>query len=181
MEKSQFDNLLKSEDVHMQKLHEIVLDSLKEEKLIASKLYKKDENISMADRLSDSVAEFGGSWKFIIAFFSMMLLWIVLNVVWLQNKGFDPYPFILLNLILSCLASIQAPIIMMSQNRKEDRDRQRAENDYIINLKAEIEIRNLHQKLDLLIIEQMKNLFDVQKAQMELMKEINSKLKKTGN
>ena len=107
MNKNQFDDLLKSEDIHMQKLHQIVLDSLKEEKLIASKIYQKDETLSRADKLSDKVAEFGGSWKFIIAFFSMMLLWILLNVYWLQDKGFDPYPFILLNLILSCLASIQ--------------------------------------------------------------------------
>ena len=178
MDKDRFDQLLQTEDDHIQKLHQIVLNSLKEEKLVANKIYEKEEALNLADRLSDNVAEFGGSWKFIIAFFSMMFAWILLNVYWLQDKGFDPYPFILLNLILSCIASIQAPVIMMSQNRKEDRDRQRAENDYVINLKAEIEIRNLHQKLDLLIVEQMKNLFDVQKAQMELMQEINEKLSK---
>lgn len=178
MDKSRFDQLLQTEDDHIQKLHQIVIDSLKEEELVANKIYEKEEALNLADRLSDKVAEFGGSWKFIIAFFSMMFGWILLNVYWLHDKGFDPYPFILLNLILSCIASIQAPVIMMSQNRKEDRDRQRAENDYVINLKAEIEIRNLHQKLDLLIVEQMKNLFDVQKAQMELMQEMNEKLSK---
>ena len=97
---------------------------------------------------------------------------------WLKNKAFDPFPFILLNLILSCIAAIQAPIIMMSQNRKEDKDRRRSENDYLINLKAEIEIRNLHQKIDLLIVEQMKNLFEVQKVQMDLMEEIKASLRK---
>jgi uncharacterized membrane protein len=178
MEKKQFDQLLKSGDQHIQKLHDIVLDSLKEEKLLASKIFEKEEKLSFPDRLSDRVAEFGGSWRFIITFLLMMGVWICINVFWFANKGFDPYPFILLNLILSCIASLQAPVIMMSQNRKEDRDRKRAENDYIINLKAEIEIRNLHQKMDLLIVEQMKNLFDVQKAQMEAIEEIKTNLKK---
>ena len=177
MNKKHFDELLKSENEHLQKLHDIVLASVKEEELIASKLYNKDEVTSFPDRVSDKVAEFGGSWKFIISFLVMMTVWIVSNVFWLKNKAFDPYPFILLNLILSCVAALQAPIIMMSQNRKEDRDRQRAENDYIINLKAEIEIRNLHQKLDLLIAEQMKNLFEIQKAQVDQLQEIIDSLK----
>ncbi|MND50647.1 DUF1003 domain-containing protein [Solitalea canadensis] len=93
------------------------------------------------------------------------------------SRPFTPYPFILLNLLLSCLAALQAPVIMMSQNRKEEKDRQRAQNDYLINLKAEIEIRNLHQKLDLLIVEQMQTLFDIQKTQVELMEDIKATLK----
>jgi uncharacterized membrane protein len=178
MEKKQFAQLLKSGDEHIQKLHDIVLNSVKEEELLASKIYEKEEKLSFPDRLSDQVAAFGGSWRFIIFFLSMMAVWICVNIFWFANRGFDPYPFILLNLILSCIAALQAPVIMMSQNRKEERDRKRAENDYIINLKAEIEIRNLHQKMDLLIVEQMKNLFDVQNAQMEAIEEIRQHLKK---
>jgi uncharacterized membrane protein len=102
-----------------------------------------------------------------------MLVWIVINV-YLVSKPFDPFPFILLNLFLSTIAALQAPLIMMSQNRKEEKDRQRAINDYMINLKAEIEIRNLHGKLDLLMTEQLKTLFEIQKTQMELMEDIRS-------
>ena len=102
-----------------------------------------------------------------------MIAWMTINV-YLLRKPFDPFPFILLNLLLSAVAAIQAPIIMMSQNRKEEKDRQRAINDYLVNLKAEIEVRNLHQKIDLLMSEQMQTLFEIQKDQMELMEEIKS-------
>lgn len=176
MEKNKFTELLKSEDEHIRKLHEIVLQSVKEEELIANKIYAGEEKLSLSERLADKVAEFGGSWRFIIFFLMMMSFWICLNVYLLKVKQFDPYPFILLNLILSCIAALQAPIIMMSQNRKEDKDRKRAENDYLINLKSEIEIRNLHQKMDLLIIEQMKNLFEIQRAQMDAIEEIKYQL-----
>ncbi|HKR03264.1 MAG TPA: DUF1003 domain-containing protein [Bacteroidia bacterium] len=176
MEKNKFTELLQSEDEHIRKLHEIVLQSVKEEELIASKIYVGEDKLSLSDRLADRVAEFGGSWRFIIFFLVVMALWICVNVYLLKENKFDPYPFILLNLILSCIAALQAPVIMMSQNRKEDKDRKRAENDYLINLKAEIEIRNLHQKMDLLIIEQMKNLFEIQRAQMDMMEEIKTQL-----
>ncbi|MCQ6961069.1 DUF1003 domain-containing protein [Mucilaginibacter aquariorum] len=176
MKKNKFAELLENEDEHIRKLHKIVLESIKEEELIANKIYVSGERLTIADRLADRVAEFGGSWKFIIFFLLAMLVWISVNVALLREKPFDPYPFILLNLILSCIAALQAPIIMMSQNRKETKDRKRAENDYLINLKAEIEIRNLHQKIDLLIVEQMKNLFEIQRAQMDIMEEINRKL-----
>jgi uncharacterized membrane protein len=106
-----------------------------------------------------------------------MLVWIGINV-YLLSKPFDPFPFILLNLLLSTIAALQAPIIMMSQNRKEEKDRQRAVNDYLINLKSEVEIRNIHQKLDLLIAEQMNTLFEIQKQQMNMMNEIIEVLKK---
>jgi uncharacterized membrane protein len=101
-----------------------------------------------------------------------MIVWMIVNAV--AATPFDPYPFILLNLLLSSIAAIQAPVIMMSQNRKEEKDRQRAINDYLVNLKAEIEVRNLHQKIDLLMSEQMKTLFEIQKAQVELMEEIKT-------
>lgn len=120
----------------------------------------KKEQLTLGQRMADKIAQFGGSWTFIISFFVVLLGWIVLNSYLLANKGFDPYPFILLNLILSCLASIQAPIIMMSQNRQEEKDRQRAEWDLKVNEKAEREIRELHQKMDVLI-EQHRLMFEM--------------------
>jgi uncharacterized membrane protein len=109
------------------------------------------DNRTFGQKVADKVASFGGSWTFIISFFVFILIWIGVNIYFLMNKGFDPYPFILLNLILSCLASLQAPIIMMSQNRQEEKDRERAKKDYEINLKAETEIRLLQEKLDKLL------------------------------
>jgi uncharacterized membrane protein len=113
---------------------------------------KQDKDkLTFGQKTADKVASFGGSWTFIISFFVFIIIWISANVFLLFNKGFDPYPFILLNLILSCLASLQAPIIMMSQNRQEEKDRERAKKDYEINLKAEMEIKMLNQKIDKLI------------------------------
>jgi uncharacterized membrane protein len=111
----------------------------------------EDKPLSFGDRMADKIADFGGSWTFILSFMSFLLIWISFNIYWLRNKGFDPYPFILLNLILSCVAALQAPVIMMSQNRQEEKDRERAKEDLKINQKAEEEIRSLHKKLDLLI------------------------------
>jgi uncharacterized membrane protein len=118
------------------------------------------------------VAAFGGSWTFIILFFSILISWILMNLFLLADKPFDPYPFILLNLVLSCIAAIQAPIIMMSQNRRDDKDRRRSRGDYLINLKAEMEVRSLHGKIDLLITEQMQSLFKLQQAQIDLLLKI---------
>ena len=109
------------------------------------------ETLTFGQRAADKIATFGGSWTFIISFFAILAIWIAFNVYTLHNKGFDPYPFILLNLILSCLASIQAPIIMMSQNRQEEKDRERAEWDLKINEKAEAEIREISKKLTILM------------------------------
>lgn len=115
------------------------------------KLIEDTEQVSFGDRMADKIADFGGSWTFILSFMGFLLVWISFNIYWLENKGFDPYPFILLNLILSCIAALQAPLIMMSQNRQEEKDRERAKEDLMINQKAEEEIRSLHEKLDLLI------------------------------
>lgn len=109
------------------------------------------EKSSFGDRLADRIAEFGGSWTFIIIFLSVLISWITFNSKYFLSKPFDPYPYILLNLVLSCIAALQAPIIMMSQNRQEKKDRERAENDYQINIKAEAEIEELQEKLDFLI------------------------------
>lgn len=176
MIRKELDDLLQTEDKHLQKLHNIVMEAIQEENLMSQKLADFEEHPpALSDRMSDRLAAFGGSWKFIISFLLIMVAWAMLNL-YLLAKPFDPFPFIFLNLLLSCLAALQAPIIMMSQNRKEAKDRQRAINDYLVNLKAEIEIRNIHQKLDLLIAEQMKTLFGIQKVQMEMMNEIKELL-----
>ena len=160
-------------------LEQTVLESLKDRTILVDKL-DGDEHpeITFGQRIADKVADFGGSWPFIISFGVFLVLWILANVFWLANKGFDPYPFILLNLILSCLAAIQAPVIMMSQNRQEDKDRDRARKDYMINLKAEVEIRTLHEKIDHLILHQQPELLEIQKMQIEMMEEILEARKK---
>lgn len=176
MTKLKLEELLSAETEQLQKLNEIVLKAIEEEKLLSEKLLEfEDRNPPLISRVADWVAVFGGSWKFILSFALFMLVWILINL-YLLSKPFDPFPFILLNLILSTLAAIQAPIIMMSQNRKEEKDRQRAVNDYLVNLKAEIEVRNLHRKFDLLMTEQMKTLFEIQQAQMDMMEEIKTAL-----
>jgi uncharacterized membrane protein len=122
--------------------------------------------------MADRIATFGGSWRFIFASGAFLLIWISINIFWLQNRAFDPFPFILLNLMLSCLAALQAPFIMMSQNRQEEKDRERAKKDYMVNLKSELEIRILHEKIDHLMIHQQHELIQIQKVQIEMMKDI---------
>jgi uncharacterized membrane protein len=152
--------------------HEVV-ESLREHEILSSDITKQfEKKLTFGERLSDRIAEFGGSWKFLIAFGAVLFVWIVINSVVLMTRAFDPYPFILLNLILSCLAAVQAPIIMMSQNRAEARDRLRAENDYKVNLKAELEIRHLHEKIDHLLGRQYSRLFEIQQIQIELLEEL---------
>jgi len=133
--------------------------------------YSKTKKNSFGERLSDKIASFGGSWKFIIIFGIILFSWIIINTIFLFSKPFDPYPFILMNLILSCIAALQAPIIMMSQNRKEEKDRLRAENDYEVNLKAELEIRILHEKIDNLVQHQWQRLLEIQQMQVDMMDE----------
>ena len=169
--------LLDAENDHIKKLQEIVRKTIEDESLIIQNLlYPPKEILNQGQKISDKVARFGGSWAFIISFFIILAIWITFNVTAPKGDEFDPYPFILMNLILSCIAALQAPVIMMSQNRKEEKDRKRSENDYLINLKAELEIRSLNQKLDLLLQEQIKVLFDSQAKQMEILKNIESKL-----
>ena len=166
MRHEDFARLLQTEDQQLKKLNGIVIKAIEEEKLVSEKLLEFDQaSPGWENRLADRIASFGGSWSFILTFVGLMAVWIFINIIWYKT-AFDPYPFILLNLILSTIAALQAPIIMMSQNRKEEKDRNRAVNDYLINLKAEVEIRNMHEKLDLLMGEQMKALFDIQKEQV---------------
>jgi len=133
---------------------------------------------TFGQRVADKVASFGGSWTFIIIFVSLLLLWIAVNVFALANRGFDPYPFILLNLLLSCIAALQAPVIMMSQNRQGEKDREKAQNDYMINLKSELEIRMLHEKIDHLIMHQEQSLIEIQRVQIDMMNDILTRLEK---
>lgn len=170
-------DLLKSEDEQLHKMHDIVEKAIQEETLITTTIDESDEERTYGEKLSDKVASFGGSWKFIIIFGAVLMIWIIYNTAIMVKKSFDPYPYILLNLILSCIAAIQAPIIMMSQNRTEAKDRKRSINDYLINLKSEIEIRNLHEKVDLSVIDQYKHLCEIQQKQLELLEDLNKKLK----
>jgi uncharacterized membrane protein len=161
-------------------LEKTVLSSLTDNTTLTDKIEEEgQQNITFGQKIADKVATFGGSWTFIISFGVFIFLWIAINVFWLVNKSFDPYPFILLNLILSCIAALQAPVIMMSQNRQEDKDRERAKKDYMINLKSEIEIRTLHEKIDHFIINQQQELFEIQKIQVEMMADILKKVKKS--
>jgi uncharacterized membrane protein len=169
-------NLLAEEEGELSHLEIDVVDSIKNQELLSTKLIQEPtDELTFGQRLADKMAVFGGSWRFIIIFGVILLLWITINTVLILTKPFDPYPFILLNLILSCLASIQAPVIMMSQNRQEAKDRSRSQNDYQINLKAEIEIRQLHEKIDHILINQAQRLFEIQQIQIELMEQILKK------
>ena len=155
-----------------------VLQSLKEHSILSTKLELEDQSeLTLGQRIADRVAEFGGSWTFILSFFGFLTIWIIANVFFLRSHTFDPYPFILLNLILSCIAALQAPVIMMSQNRQEQKDRERSKKDFMINMKAELEIRILHEKLDHLIMHQQQELIEIQKIQIDMMNEIIAKIK----
>jgi uncharacterized membrane protein len=162
------------------KLEKTVLHSLKNKKTLVDKIEDNDEKPTPGQLLADGMASFGGSWIFICCFMGFMLFWIVGNVYLLGKSQFDPYPFILLNLILSCLAALQAPVIMMSQKRQEEKDRARGKKDYMINLKSELEIRMLHEKLDHLIMHQQHELIEIQKVQIEMMTDILTKVQMKG-
>ncbi len=163
----------------LRRLQDIVKQTMEDEKLIVNNLLNPPkEMLSPGEKISDKVAMFGGSWRFIIAFFTVLICWIIYNSMVPQSNVFDPYPFILMNLILSCLAAIQAPIIMMSQNRQEEKDRKRSENDYLVNMKAELEIRSLHKKIDLLLEEQMKIMIDSQAKQLQMLEAITDRLER---
>jgi len=165
--------LLIDEKGELSHLEKDVIDKLTEYESISENVEEEFiSNLTFGEKLSDLIASFGGSWKFIIIFSFILFFWISINVFVLLTKPFDPYPFILLNLLLSCLAAVQAPIIMMSQNRQEARDRNRAEQDYKINLKAELELRQLHQKVDHLLIQQWERMAEIQELQLEMLEEI---------
>jgi uncharacterized membrane protein len=175
--KNRTSNLISAEDAQMNKLQQIVQKAINEEKLIVENLLNAPKEVlTPGQTISDKVASFGGSWMFIILFTMVILTWILINTLAPVKDHFDPYPFILMNLLLSAIAALQAPIIMMSQNRKEEKDRKRSENDYLVNLKAELALRSLHQKIDLLLQDQIKTLFESQYEQLEMLKSIEEKL-----
>jgi len=161
-------------------LEKQVVATMQNDQLLTDKLMseEKKEKLTYGQRLADRVANFGGSWTFIIIFGTFLVCWIISNIIVLSNKAFDPYPFILLNLILSCIAALQAPVIMMSQNRQEEKDRDRARKDYMINLKSEMEIRLLNEKIDHLIINQQEKLMEIQQIQVDMMNDILDRIER---
>jgi len=166
-------SLLESERGELSSLEREVLDSLREHEFLSRNVDAEFEQTwSLGERLADRIASFGGSWAFLMSFGAFLALWILMNSLVLLWHPIDPYPFILLNLVLSCLAAIQAPIIMMSQNRQEAKDRLRSQHDYQVNLKAELEIRHLHEKIDHLLSHQWERLAQIQEIQLELLSEI---------
>ena len=172
-----FANLISQEKGEMEKLDQDVVEAIRDNSILSENIKENTSKpLTTGDRIADKVASFGESWTFIISFFIFLLAWMFLNFWMLHNKGFDPYPFILLNLILSCLAAIQAPIIMMSQNRQEDKDRDRAEHDYKINLKAELEIKLLSEKIDHLLVHQNKKLLEIQEMQIQYLENIENQI-----
>lgn len=150
-----------------------VMEAFENNAILSENIKEEIESeLTLGQKVADKVAAFGGSWVFIITFFSFILIWMLVNVWFLSIRQFDPYPFILLNLILSCLAAIQAPIIMMSQNRQEQKDRIRSEHDYKINLKAELEIKILSEKIDHLLVHQNKKLLEIQEVQIDYLENL---------
>ncbi len=166
-------DIIKEDKGELTEIEADVVRSLHEQDLLSKNLNTEfDRQLTLGQRLADKIADFGGSWRFIGIFGAVLLLWVTVNTTFFLTKPFDPYPYIFLNLVLSCLAAIQAPVIMMSQNRQEEKDRIRAEYDYKVNLKAELEIRHLHEKLDHLLNSQWQRLLEIQEIQTELMEEI---------
>ena len=168
--------MLLKETGELSEMEQTVLKALNDNTILSDKLDDEIQEFTLGQKIADKVASFGGSWTFILSFMAFLFLWIAGNVFVLLNKGFDPYPFILLNLILSCIAALQAPIIMMSQNRQEEKDRERAKKEYMINLKSELEIRMLHEKIDHLLLHQEQSLVEIQKIQMDMMEDILKKI-----
>lgn len=152
-----------------------VIESLREHEIVSASPAETDDERTFGERLSDRIAELGGSWAFIIGFGVFLMLWVIVNTLVLATRPPDPYPFIFLNLILSCIAALQAPVIMMSQNRQAARDRQQAEQDYKINLKAELEIRHLHEKMDHLLHHHSQRLLEIQQIQTDLLRQLVQK------
>jgi uncharacterized membrane protein len=172
-------HLIEEEKGEMAQIDRDVMNAIKNNAILSENIQDEiDSKLSLGQQIADRVASFGGSWTFIITFFLFILVWMIINVSLMGRQSFDPYPFILLNLILSCLAAIQAPIIMMSQNRLEQKDRQRAEHDYKINLKAELEIKLLGEKMDHLLVHQNKKLIEIQEIQTDYLDDLMKEIKK---
>ncbi|MEN3213088.1 DUF1003 domain-containing protein [Methylorubrum populi] len=169
--------LLAEEHGEYSDLDRQVAESIAAQDTIAENIEEDyDEHRSFGEQVSDGLAAFGGSWAFLISFALVLVAWMAVNVIMGELKAFDPYPFILLNLVLSCLAAIQAPIIMMSQSRQDKKDRLRSNNDYRVNLKAELEIRHLHEKMDHLVTKQWQRLAEIQQIQLEMLQDMRTRV-----
>lgn len=172
--------LVEQEKGEIAKIDSDVMEAIRSNSILSENIEDEIEaKLTIGQHVADKIAVFGGSWTFIIAFFSFILIWLAINIWVFTTDSFDPYPFILLNLILSCLAAIQAPIIMMSQNRQEQKDRTRAEHDYKINLKAELEIKLLSDKIDHLLVHQNKKLMEIQAVQIDYLEDLLKQIKTT--
>jgi len=172
-------SLILQERGELDQIDRSVMEAIQNNAVLSENIQEDIEaQLTTGQKLSDKIASFGGSWVFIITFFLFILIWIAVNIWFISTGPFDPYPFILLNLLLSCLAAIQAPIIMMSQNRLEQKDRQRGEHDYQINLKAELEIKLLSEKIDHLMVHQNKKLLEIQEVQTDYLEDLMNEIKK---
>lgn len=169
--------LLEVEKGELSILDKEILTAIRDHEMLTEAVSEIDADQTFGERLADKMAAFGGSWKFIILFTVILVIWMGINALMLQDKAFDPYPFILLNLVLSSIAALQAPVIMMSQNRQAEKDRLREEHDYKTNLKAELEIRMLHEKMDKLMTSQWQRLIEIQQIQMDYMQQLSHKQK----
>jgi len=172
------ERLLQQEHGEFTELDRQVAESIAKQDTIAENTEEEfEEHRTFGDKISDHLASFGGSWAFLLSFGAVLFIWMAVNVI-AGIHAWDPYPFILLNLCLSCVAAVQAPIIMMSQRRQEVKDRLRADNDYRVNLKAELEIRHLHEKMDYLISRQWQRLAEIQQIQIEMMDDASAETRK---
>lgn len=171
--------LLDVQNAHQKMMNQIVVNAMEEQEDLVNRLFEEEKQIKLTrgQKISDAIASFGGSWPFIFIFFILLFGWMALNSL-LHERAFDPYPYILLNLVLSCVAAIQAPIILMSQNRRETRESKRAQDAYLINLKSELENKAMDQKLNLLINEEFHELIEIQKIQIGKLEDIEVALKK---
>jgi uncharacterized membrane protein len=170
------EDILKRERGDVSDLEREVIESLERHETLAEDTEREYEgHRTLGERMADAVASFGGSWTFILSFGAFVFIWMAANLYLGATGGFDAYPFILLNLVLSCIAAIQAPVIMMSQKRQEAKDRLRSENDYAVNLKAELEIRHLHEKVDHLLKKQWERLAEIQEIQLELLQDLSQR------
>jgi uncharacterized membrane protein len=175
------ETFIETEKGELTSIEREVIDSIRKQDILATNpIEDADKNLSFGQKMADHIADFGGSWTFISIFFFVLVGWMFVNTFLFAFHPFDPYPYILLNLVLSCLAAIQAPIIMMSQNRQEERDRLRALHDYQVNLKAELEIRHLHQKVDHLLSHQWEMLQEIQETQREFLDALEPEKRKVG-
>ncbi|MFI5390257.1 MAG: DUF1003 domain-containing protein [Bacteriovoracales bacterium] len=166
----QVEQLIEEEKGKLSRLEKQVFKSMREQEILSENyLEEYEEQLTFGQRVADRIAQIGGSWPFIISFLTFLVIWIGLNTSFLTKKPFDPFPYILLNLMLSCLAALQAPIIMMSQGRQSVKDRLKAEMDYQVNLKAELQTRGLNRKMDQFMTQQWQRLIEIQQLQTQIM------------